>query len=318
MKETLDQPAAWQSSVIAVPPLARTETLDLAPEANRTLIAHIERGGISIIMYGGNANFYNVAISEYEAVIDFLSETVGPDTWVIPSIGPDFGRLRDQSAILARKRFPTAMVLPTNANMTQDGLDKAIRLTADTLGAPLVLYVKEEGYLDVERIARLDRDGVVCFVKYAIVRDDPEADPFLERLIAAIGVDRIVSGIGERPAIAHFRHFGLRSFTTGSGSVAPANAMQLLSALKSGDYAAAERIRATFLPLEDLRDSLGPAYVLHEAVTLSRIADMGPILPLMSNISAQARQPVGDAAQALRALDQGLAAQIVNPPPSEP
>lgn len=306
MKETLKGPADWQASVIAVPPFARNENLVFAPEANRALIRYLEAGGISIIMCGGNANFYNIALSEYEAVVDFLAEAVAEDTWVIPSIGPAFGTMMDQVAILARKRFPTAMVLPTTANMTQEGLDRAIRLASDRLGYPLVLYVKDESYLSVERIAGLDRDGYLLFVKYAIVRENPSVDAFLERLVAAIGTDKIVSGIGERPTIAHFREFGLEAFTTGSGSVAPANSMRLLRALKAADYAEAERIRQTFLELEGLRDRHGPAFVLHEAVTLGGIGNMGPMMPLMSNIAPELRDPVRKATQALMAVEAGL------------
>lgn len=36
--------------------------------------------------------------------------------------------------------------------------------------------------------------------------------------------------------------------------------------------------------VEDVRDEYSPIRVLHTAVTLSGIADMGPILPLLSNI----------------------------------
>lgn len=306
MRETLTGPADWQGSVIAVPPMARDEALDLAPAPNRALIRHIETGGISILMCGGNANFYSVSIGEYEAVVDFLAETVAADTWVIPAIGPDFGRMRDQAAILARKRFPTAMLLPTNANVTPDGLDRAIRLTVDRLGFPLVLYARDEHYLDVERIGRLNRDGCLLFVKYAIVRTDPSVDAYLTRLVAEIGTDRIVSGIGERPAVAHFRDFGLRGVTTGSGCVAPARSTAFLAALKARDYAAAERIRDDFLPLETLRDALGHAAVLHEAVTAAGIGDMGPMLPLMHALPSSDRARVGVAARDLAAVEAGM------------
>ena len=47
-------------SVIAVPPLARRADLSLNEAANRALLAHLEAGGVRSVMYGGNANFYNV------------------------------------------------------------------------------------------------------------------------------------------------------------------------------------------------------------------------------------------------------------------
>ncbi|MBN9450334.1 MAG: dihydrodipicolinate synthase family protein [Bosea sp.] len=299
MRETLSGPADWQKSVIAVPPMARTPDLDFAPEANRNLIRHLEQAGISIIMCGGNANFYNIAISEYEGILDFLAETVAADTWVIPAIGPAFGAIRDQVTILGRKRFPTAMVLPATANMSSVGIERSIRYAADKLGQPLVVYAKAENYLSVEQIAALYRDGCILFVKYAIVRNDPETDDFLTRLIGAIGAERIVSGIGERPALAHFRKFGLKAFTTGSGSVAPASSMRLLRKLKAKDYAAAEEIRQGFLPLENLRDGYGPAEILHAAVTLAGVADMGPVMPLVSEIPAMLVPEVSAAARKL-------------------
>jgi len=49
------KPSDFQSSVVAVPPIALTESLDIASEANAALVRHIERGGVDILLYGGNA-----------------------------------------------------------------------------------------------------------------------------------------------------------------------------------------------------------------------------------------------------------------------
>ena len=42
----------------------------------------------------------------------------------------------------------------------------------------------------------------------------------------------MISGIGERPAIAHWKHFGLRAFTSGSVCVGPRGSTAILAALK--------------------------------------------------------------------------------------
>jgi dihydrodipicolinate synthase/N-acetylneuraminate lyase len=76
--------------------------------------------------------------------------------------------------------------------------------------------------------------------------------------------------------------------------------------LKRRDHAAAERLRAAFLPLEDCRDALNPIRTLHEAVTLSGIADMGAMLPLLSNLEPQHHERVRNAALALRRVDEEL------------
>ena len=104
----------------------------------------------------------------------------------------------------------------------------------------------------------------------------------LEALVRRISAARIVSGMGERPAPVHLSRFGLASFTTGCGCIAPRTCMQLLGALKRGDLSTAESLHARFMPLENLREEVSLIRVLHDAVTLSGLADMGPQLPLLS------------------------------------
>jgi dihydrodipicolinate synthase/N-acetylneuraminate lyase len=295
-------------SVISVPPLARRADLSLDPDANRTLIRHLEAGGVSTLMYGGNANFYNVGLYEYAALLDFLAEAVAPASWVIPSAGPDFGKLMDQARVLRDRPFPTAMVLPQTFPATPEGSARAIRMFADACGRKVIVYVKAENFLTPALVAELVDAGIVAGIKYAIVRRDPRVDPFLAELVERVDRRLIVSGIGERPAIVHLREFGLNGFTSGSVCVGPRGSTRLLAALKAGDDAAAEALRAAYLPLEDLRDELSPIRVLHEAVTLAGIADMGPMLPHLSNLPQTEHPRVRAAAAALLAHDRSLPA----------
>ena len=92
MKTSAVTAADLSRSVLAVPPLARRGDLEPDPAANRQLIRHLEAGGVTTLMYGGNANFYNVGLYEYGAILDFLEQAVAADTWVIPAAGPDFGK----------------------------------------------------------------------------------------------------------------------------------------------------------------------------------------------------------------------------------
>lgn len=291
-------------SVLAVPPLARHADLSANTDANRKLIYHLEAGGVSTLLYGGNANFYHIPLKGYERTLNSLEESASPETWVIPSAGPDYGRLMDQADVLRGLDFPTAMILPTISPATQDGTALAIRRFAERCDRKVILYVKSETYLSPDRIRTLVDDGLVAAIKYAVVRPDPAVDPLLERLVDVVDPALIVSGIGERPAITHFTRFGLGAFTSGSVCVAPAASMRLLRALQAGDIALAERIRERFLALEDLRDRINPIRVLHDAVTLAGIADMGPILPMLSNLEAQDRAPVAAAARALLDYDR--------------
>jgi dihydrodipicolinate synthase/N-acetylneuraminate lyase len=295
-------------SVISVPPLARRADLSFDPDANRALIRHLEHGGVTTLLYGGNANFYNVGLYEYAALLDFLAEAAAPASWVIPSVGPDFGKMIDQARVLRDRAFPTAMVLPQTFPATPEGSARAIRLFADAYGRRVIVYIKAENFLTPALVAELVDAGIVAGIKYAVVRADPRTDAFLSELVQRVDRRLIVSGIGERPAIVHLRQFGLAGFTSGSVCVGPRGSTRLLAALKAGDDATAASLRAAYMPLEDLRDALSPIRVLHEAVTLAGIADMGPMLPHLSNLPSSEHPRIRSAAAALLAHDRSLSA----------
>ena len=241
MKTSPVMPADLAASVLAVPPLARLPDLALDRVANARLIRHIEAGGIRTMMYGGNANFYHVGLYELAGILDFLAEAAAEQTWMIPSIGPDFGKMIDQADVMRSRAFPTAMVLPPSPPISIDGVATGLRRVADRFGRPLILYIKGEGAVTPDGVGRLVEDGAICAVKYAINRADPSEDAFLKELVQRIGAERIVSGMGERPAIAHLKHFKLAAFTSGCVCIAPRTSQSLLAAIRRGDWAEAER-----------------------------------------------------------------------------
>ncbi|MGA1316233.1 MAG: dihydrodipicolinate synthase family protein [Rubrivivax sp.] len=301
-------PAALPGSVLAVPPLARRADLTLDGPANRALIRHIEAGGVRVLLYGGNANLYHQPVSEFGAMLDLLADAAGPGTWVIPSIGPDYGKMVDQAAVLRRTSYRTAMVLPMSGMTSIEGVEDGLLSISDAAGMPLTVYLRSEDYLSTQALGRLVDGGHVWCVKYAIGRTQSDAqvprDTYLEALIERIGAARIVSGMGERPVLGHVGRvgrYGLASFTTGGGCIAPRTCMALLAALHKGDADRARALHARFMPLEALRESLSLVRVLHDAVTWSGVADMGAQLPLLSPTPASMRPDVEAAARALLA-----------------
>lgn len=292
-------PERLAKSVIAVPPLARDAQRRVDREQNTRLIRHIEAGGVDILLYGGNANFYHIRPSEYAATLGMLAESAAPGTLVIPSAGPAYGVSLDQAEVLRDFDFPTVMVLPHTGLNTPSGVETGIRHFAEAFGKPVVLYIKTEGYINPDGAARLVKDGLISWIKYAIVRENPAQDPYLSELVQQVDPKIIVSGIGEQPAIVHMRDFGCVGFTAGCVCVQPALSQQMLEAIKAGDWAKAEQIRETFKPLEDLRNGIHPVRVLHEAITLAGIADTGTILPLLSDLDSAQREKVAAAAKAL-------------------
>jgi dihydrodipicolinate synthase/N-acetylneuraminate lyase len=286
-------------SVIAVPPLCRNIDFSLNGAENAKLVRSLEIAGVRTLLYGGNANFYHLPPSEYAHTLSLLAQLAGPQTLVIPSAGPAYGLMIEQARILRNHPFPTVMILPQQGITTSDGVEAGVRKFAEIAGFPVILYIKDPGYIEVENAASLAKAGVLSGIKYAIVRPDPTDDPYLKKLVEHVDPKMIVSGIGEQPAIVHVRDFKLAGFTSGCVCVGPNNSTKLLTALRRREYAAAEKIRAVFKPLEDLRNAINPIRVLHEAVRLVGIADTGPLLPLLSNLEQKHHYQVAAAAKSL-------------------
>lgn len=292
-------PTDIHQSVISVPPLCRDAALKVSAAENAKVIRHIEAGGVSTLLYGGNANFYNIALSEYAETLDILAEQAAPESWVVPSVGPYFGTMMDQADVLKTRKFPTAMVLPTVAVSSPEGVRVAVMKFVERAGIPAVLYVKDEKYVTPQVVKALVEAGVISWIKYAVVRPDPAVDPLLRAIVDVVDASLIVSGIGEQPAAAHWTQFGIRAFTSGCVCVAPRRSQEMLLALQAGDFAKAEAIRERFNSLEALRNAHGPIPVLHHAVELAGIAETGPLFPLLAGLGAELQAPIREAAKGL-------------------
>jgi 4-hydroxy-tetrahydrodipicolinate synthase len=284
MKTTPVSSADLAASVLAVPPLARRADYGIDREENARLVEHLRAGGVRTFMYGGNANLYNMGVAEFLELCDLLVALARDGDWFIPSFGSDYGKAFDQLTMLRDYPFPTAMALPHRFPATATGVATGLRRLADAYGKPLIAYVKDDGYVGAADLGRLAADGAICTVKYGVVRDQPANDRYLADILAHVDRAIVISGIGERPAIDHLTKFGLTGFTSGSVCVAPGLSTALLAAVKRGDLGEAGRLRALFMPLEDLRDAHSPLRALHEAVRLAGIADTGPMLPFLSSI----------------------------------
>jgi dihydrodipicolinate synthase/N-acetylneuraminate lyase len=294
------------AGVFSVPPLPRRADRDrpLNFDAAESVARHIEAGGITRYLYGGNAFLYHVTLSEYEALIEWLAG-FGPSRWPIPSVGPSFGRAIDQARMLKRFTFRTAMALPCSDPRDARGMEAGLREIVQVAGLPLILYLKsEDGFgsdkeAGLDAVGRLIADGTAVAIKYAVVRDDPRRDSYLDGLLRRVDRRRVISGMGERPAIVHMRDFALPGLTTGSGCIAPGPCSALFEACVEQNWGLADELRAEFMPLEDLRDAWGPARVLHHATELAGVAPTGPIPPFVSPLSPKQIQELAPVAVAL-------------------
>ncbi len=291
-------------SVIAVPPLARDAKGRMSVDENKKIIRHIENGGVNILLYGGNAVLYHVRLSEYAEILAGLAESAADTTAVIPSVGPSYGMMMDQAEVLRDFAFPTAMILPQRDITDSLGIVRGIRKFVDAYGKPVVLYLKFANWLPAVAVKTLVEEGLVSWIKYAVVLENPVEDEELKRLVNVVPASMIISGIGEQPAIIHMKQFGVAGFTSGCVCVAPNRSTQMMAAIQSGDLAEAEAIRGKFSLLEDLRNAIHPIRVLHAAVERAGIALTGPICPLLSGVDEEEGERIGAAALSLLAWNR--------------
>src|SRR6266851_3560574 len=131
--------------VLPVPPLARKpdakRSIDLAQ--NDRLVRHMAAGGITRLIYGGNALLYHITLADYEPLLEWLAGLTS-EFLVIPSAGPSYGRAMDQAPLLRKHSFPCVMILPCSDPRDARGIEQGMREIADAIGMPLLAYVKDE------------------------------------------------------------------------------------------------------------------------------------------------------------------------------
>jgi len=299
--------ADFTASVVAVPPIALTADLDVAAAANAALAGHIEKGGVDILLYGGNANLYHYDLGRYADALTMMDAAAAPGTRVITSVGPDFGKITDQIPLVERSNIRNVMLLPMAFPSDSHGVMEGVRRAADRLGFGVILYVKRDGYVRPETLEKLVGEGAVTFVKYAVERGDPADDAYLDAILAAVGRENVASGMGETPIVDHVGRRGLATFTSGAVCLVPAAAQRLLGLLRANRLDEADALAAPFLAYERVRARLGGIQVMHEAVGLAGIADMGPLMPMISNVKPRFRDEIKAAVAALIEVDRRVA-----------
>jgi dihydrodipicolinate synthase/N-acetylneuraminate lyase len=293
----------YAASVVSVPPIALNADLSVNASANAEIVRHIESGGVSILLYGGNANLYHFDLESYRAAMKAVLAAVSEDAQIITSIGPDFGKAMAQAPIARELGLKNAMLLPTIFPSDPTGVANGVRKIAEKFGAGLVLYIKRENYIRPDDLAALIDEQAVAFVKYAVERQDPSNDPYLDAIISAVGTEHLASGMGETPIHDHLGRRALTTYTSGAVCIAPAAAMELLTLYKSGQAERALELSQPFLEFERVRTRLGGIQVLHDGIRLAGLADTGPLMPMLSNLPAEAVEPTTVAVAALKTAE---------------
>lgn len=223
------------ADVVAIPvtPFAEDGTVDTA--THRALLRRLLDGGVRTLTPNGNTGeFYALTPEERRALTEITVEEAGERAAVLVGVGHDVptavGAARHARAAGAHMVMVHQPVHPYVSESGWVDYHRAIAEAVPELG--VVPYIRNPR-LGGDRLAELAADCPnVIGVKYAV----PDAARFAGFARDA-GLDRFVwvAGLAEPYAPAYFAS-GATGFTSGLVNVSPALSLEMLGALRAGDY----------------------------------------------------------------------------------
>ncbi|MFD4504739.1 dihydrodipicolinate synthase family protein [Streptomyces sp. NPDC058457] len=246
------------ADVVAIPvtPFAVDGSVD--QDAHRALLRRLLDGGVRTLTPNGNTGeFYALAPEERQLVTESTLAEAGARAAVLVGVGHDIPTAV-ASARHAREHGAHMVMVhqPIHPYVSQAGwvdYHRAIAASVPDLG--VVPYVRN-AQLPGARLAELaDACPNVIGVKYAV----PDAAKFAAFARDA-GLDRFVwvAGLAEPYAPSYFSA-GATGFTSGLVNVSPAVSLNMIEALRSGDYPAAMKVWEQIRRFEELRAANGSA-----------------------------------------------------------
>ncbi|MGW2032514.1 dihydrodipicolinate synthase family protein [Streptomyces sp. NPDC001811] len=255
---TFERQRAALADVVAIPvtPFAEDGSVDL--QTHRALLRRLLEGGIRTLTPCGNTGeFYALTPEERRLVTESTAEEAGGRATLLVGIGHDLPtavasarHARDLGAHMVMVHQP---VHPYVSAAGWVDYHRAIAEAVPELG--VVPYLRN-AQLPGARLAELaDHCPNVIGVKYAV----PDAALFAAFARDA-GLERFVwvAGLAEPYAPSYFSA-GATGFTSGLVNVAPAVSLNMIEALRAGDYPAAMKVWEQIRRFEELRAAHGNA-----------------------------------------------------------
>ncbi|MGW2616487.1 dihydrodipicolinate synthase family protein [Streptomyces sp. NPDC001500] len=246
------------ADVVAIPVTPFAEDGGVDRGAHRALVRRLLDAGITTLTPNGNTGeFYALTPEERRLVTELTVEEADGRAVILAGVGHDVPTAV-ASARHARELGARMVMVhqPVHPYVSQSGwvdYHRAIAESVPELG--VVPYIRN-AQLHGERLAELADDCPnVIGVKYAV----PDAARFAAFARDA-GLERFVwvAGLAEPYAPSYFSA-GATGFTSGLVNVAPAVSLNMIEALRSGDYPAAMKVWEQIRRFEELRAADGSA-----------------------------------------------------------
>jgi 4-hydroxy-tetrahydrodipicolinate synthase len=252
MTTTFETQRAALADVVAIPVTPFAEDGSVEQDTYRALLRRLLDGGIRTLTPNGNTGeFYALTPEERRLVTELTMDEAGDRAVVLVGVGHDVPTAV-ASARHARD-LGAAMVMvhqPVHPYVSQNGWVDYHRSIAEAVPELGVVPYIRNAQLEGARLAELaDVCPNVIGVKYAVA----DAARFAGFARDA-GLDRFVwvAGLAEPYAPSYFSA-GATGFTSGLVNVAPAVSVNMIEALRSGDYTAAMKVWEQIRRFEELR-----------------------------------------------------------------
>ncbi|MET7697787.1 dihydrodipicolinate synthase family protein [Streptomyces sp. NPDC005485] len=252
MTATYETQRAALAEVVAIPVTPFAEDGSVDRDTHRALLRRLLDGGVKTLTPNGNTGeFYALTPEERRLVTELTIEEAGDRAAVVVGVGHDVPTAV-ASAQHAREHGAQLVMVhqPVHPYVSEAGwvdYHRAIAETVPELG--VVPYIRN-ARLSGARLAELaDHCPNVVGVKYAV----PDAARFAAFARDA-GLERFVwvAGLAEPYAPSYFSA-GATGFTSGLVNVAPSVSLNMIEALRSGDYPAAMKVWEQIRRFEELR-----------------------------------------------------------------
>jgi 4-hydroxy-tetrahydrodipicolinate synthase len=281
------------ADVVAIPVTPFTEEGALDTEAHRVLLHRLLDGGVRTLTPNGNTGeFYALTPEERRRVTELTVAEAGDRAVVLVGVGHDVPTAIE-AARHARDTGAQMLMVhqPVHPYVSEAGWVDYHRAIAEAVpGLGIVPYLRNP-LLSGARLAELaDACPNVIGVKYAVA----DAARFAAFARDA-GLDRFVwvAGLAEPYAPSYFAS-GATGFTSGLVNVSPSLSLEMLHALRAGDYAAAMKVWEQIRRFEELRAANGSAD--NVTVVKEALASLGlcrrDIRPPSRELPASARAEV--------------------------